>query len=91
MGRVTDAIAATRNGTINAFIDNRLKADAERRQREPRNALTVTEAAEAFKDGTFDAKTRATAEQRANASQRRSGGIKRGTDLYNELHNKEGK
>jgi hypothetical protein len=87
MGRVSDAIAATRDGTLDALID-------ERRNRtttsEKRDALTVAQAMDAAKDGTFEEKTRATAAARAATQKADPKSLQRGKDLYDQF-TKEGK
>lgn len=88
MGRVSDAIAATRDGTLGALIDERL--EREKRNKPRRIGLSVSQAIEATKDGTFDEKTRATAAARAAAFEADPQILQRGKDLYDQFTNQKG-
>lgn len=51
--------------------------------------MTVTEAMAAYRDGTFEKKTTASAEHRQKDEPKTTGGVQKGRDLYESMHNKK--
>lgn len=89
MGRVTDAIEATKEGNILKIIQKQASRSAD--SPAPAGKVSVAEAMQATADGTIIELTRASAAQRAASRPSPDPArMQRGRDLYNQLH-KEGK
>lgn len=48
--------------------------------------MNVSEAMAAHRDGTFEKKTKASAERRKKAEPKTTGGVQKGRDLYESMH-----